>query len=159
MFNMLFSLNAIDDAVVVDLYAGSGSLGIEALSRGAKSCIFVEQDREALDAIGENIDTVGYGDRAVIVAGDVENWLTGRAAQYGPFDLILADPPYKQEPWELFLEHIGSEILSDGGLLVAESHERLDEHKEWDVVRDKKYGTTLVTVLTRKERDGTGAHS
>lgn len=159
MFNTLFSLNALEDAVVVDLYAGSGSLGIEALSRGAKSCIFVEQDRDALDAIRENIETLGFGDRAIVVAGNVVNWLEKRASQHGPFDLILADPPYKDEPWELFLDQIDGDILSDSGLLVAESNERVVEHKEWDVVRNKKYGTTLVTVLTRKERDGTEAHS
>ena len=133
MFNVLFSLGALEDAVVVDLYAGSGSLGIEALSRGAESCVFVEADRDALDAIRENIETLGFGNQATIVAGDALNWLEQRAHHSGPFDLALADPPYRDEPWELILGHLGDDLLTESGLVVAESSQRLPELKEWDL--------------------------
>ena len=69
IFNMLFSLDANRGARVLDLYAGCGALGIEALSRGAESCVFVEKDRRAIECIRKNLDAVGYSDRASVNVG------------------------------------------------------------------------------------------
>lgn len=151
MFNTLFSLNALDGASVLDLYAGSGSLGIEALSRGAASCVFVEQDRDALDTIRTNIETLGLGDSSVVVAADVPGWLASTTKPLAPYDLICIDPPYKDEPWEGILNAITGDVLTANGLVVAESSRPLVSTPGWDVVRDKKYGTTLVTVLERSD--------
>ena len=144
IFNILFSLGATEDATVCDLYAGSGALGIEALSRGAKHCTFVERDREAVAVIQENLDTLGFSDTATVVQADVLAWVERSHEQGSSFDLVLADPPYAEEMWETLLDQVETSFF------VAESNNPVAAHPRWDVVRDKKYGTTLVSVLTRK---------
>lgn len=145
IFNMLFSLGAIEDAVVCDLYAGSGALGIEALSRGAKHCTFVERDREAVGVINENLETLGFSDIATVVQADVLAWTERMRRGPSHFDLVLADPPYAEETWPALLDQV------DATIFVAESSRPVDSHPRWDVVRDKRYGTTLVCVLTPKD--------
>ena len=147
IFNMLFSLGATEGSNVCDLYAGSGALGIEALSRGATSCVFVEQDRGAIEVIHENLETLGFEDRATVIQGDVLAWVE---RDNTAFDLVLADPPYAQENWEVLFEFVHATYL------VAESGDSLAPHPHWDAVREKKYGTTLVTVLTRHKAASKG---
>jgi len=138
---MLFSLGAIDDVEALDLYAGCGALGIEALSRGAKHCTFVEQDRRAVESIRDNLESLGYTDRATVVQADVLDWVQRRSQH---FDVILADPPYADDTWEGLLDHV------DSRWLVAEAGEVVNEHPRWDVVRERTYGTTVVTVFARQ---------
>jgi 16S rRNA (guanine(966)-N(2))-methyltransferase RsmD len=82
----------LEDALVLDLFAGSGALGLEALSRGARRATFVERDRRVLQYLRENIAALGAEDQATVVAGDVFRYLDSLAP--GAFDLALADPPY-----------------------------------------------------------------
>ena len=136
-FNALFSLGAIEDATFCDLFAGSGALGLEALSRGAASVVFVERDRQALAALNTNIETLGFADQSTVVALESMRWL--RCA--GPFDVILADPPYNFAEWsELF-------DTARAGLLVAESGKPVEPGLSWEVLRERTYGTTVVTIL------------
>lgn len=103
LFAMLTSrLGDFEGLAVADLFAGSGALGLEALSRGAESCLFVEQDRAALEAIRANIAALGAGARARIEAGSV---MALRAAAR-PLDLILADPPYQSGAGEVALDRL-----------------------------------------------------
>lgn len=91
LFNMLVSrLGSFEDLSVVDLFAGSGALGLEALSRGAGTCLFVEEDARAVAAIRANIDALGARTRSSVVQGSVMNLGPAKAAH----DLILLDPPY-----------------------------------------------------------------
>lgn len=83
---------AVVDAVVLDLWAGTGALAIEALSRGARRAVLVERDRRALAALRANLTGLSFDDRAQIVAGDVAEF--ARRPRGGPFTLVLADPPY-----------------------------------------------------------------
>lgn len=145
IFNMLFSLGATEDANVLDLYAGSGALGIEALSRGASTCTFVERDRHAVAVIRENLETLGFTGQATVIQADVMTWVQRQTANAEAFDLALADPPYAAEEWEALLDQL------DAAVVVAESSSRIEPHPRWDVLRDKKYGATLVRVLTPKE--------
>jgi 16S rRNA (guanine966-N2)-methyltransferase len=94
MFSALYSRGAIADAVVLDLYAGTGALGFEALSRGAERLVLVERDRRALDAIDANVEHTGFGDRARVVRADVMDVLYVLPPPEAPFDLVLVDPPY-----------------------------------------------------------------
>ena len=141
IFNMLFSLQATEDSAVLDLYAGCGALGIEALSRGASHCTFVEQDRRAVECIRTNLETLGYTDRSTVVQADVESWVEQSNMA---FDVVLADPPYADDSWETLLDSV------DSRWLVAETGKEVDEHPRWDVVREKTYGTTVVTVFARQ---------
>jgi 16S rRNA (guanine966-N2)-methyltransferase len=137
---------------VLDLYAGTGALGIEALSRGAERAVFVEERREARRAIEDNLERTGLSDRAVVVGTSVRSFLTGGGPSGERFDLVLADPPYDLPAHEL------EEVLS--ALDVG----RLDEHGwrvvvtrssrsstfvipvHWQVARRLEYGDTLVLV-------------
>ncbi|WP_296716119.1 16S rRNA (guanine(966)-N(2))-methyltransferase RsmD [Erythrobacter sp.] len=103
MFSMLTSrLGSFEHLTVADLFAGSGALGLEALSRGAATCLFVEQDRDALAAIRTNIASVGAGLRARVEAGSV----TQLRAATTPLDLILVDPPYRSSAGEVGLDRL-----------------------------------------------------
>src|SRR5204863_1751944 len=96
IFNSLDSMGAVDGASVADLFAGSGALGIEALSRGAASAVFVDDDREAAAAIRDNLATTEMaGPAAAVVQSDVLRW----SATASSFDLVLIDPPYTFDRW------------------------------------------------------------
>lgn len=136
-FNALFSLDAIDDATFCDLFAGSGALGLEALSRGAAHCTFVERDRAALAALRDNIESLGYDDRARVVAADATRWI----ANAGHFDVVLADPPYDFTDWTGLL------VATTAGLVVAESGSPLDTVPGWETIRERSYGSTVVGLL------------
>src|SRR3954447_10005874 len=100
VFNSLDSAGLIDGAAVADLFAGSGALGIEALSRGAATCVFVERDRAALKALRANIAALGIADRSTVVASDVPAWIPALRG----VDLALVDPPYEFDGWDRLLE-------------------------------------------------------
>ncbi len=103
LFAMLTSrLGEFEGLQVADLFAGSGALGLEALSRGAQACLFVEQDRAAVDVIRANVAALGAGDRARVETGSV---MQLRAAAR-PLDLILADPPYHSGAGEVALDRL-----------------------------------------------------
>lgn len=139
VFNSLVSLGVIEDAVVADLYAGCGALGIEALSRGAASCVFVERDGQALRTLRGNIETLGLADRARVVSSDV----LAVVASLTALDLALADPPYDFDAWEQLLG------LVTAGFVVAESDREVPAPDGWETVRAKRYGRTWVTFLER----------
>jgi 16S rRNA (guanine966-N2)-methyltransferase len=136
----------LDGLEVVDLFAGSGALGLEALSRGARRAVFVERARGALRTLEENVRTLGAGDRAQVVKGDALEW-AGRQT-VGAFDLALADPPYgrgfaarllsvwRDRPFarELWVEHRTDEEL--GGPIPA---------------RQRRYGDTTLTTVRRDD--------
>ena len=140
VFNALASLDVVVDARVVDLYAGSGALGIEALSRGAAQCTFVERDRAALAVIDENITTLGLGDRArVLVADGIA------AAARVDAQLAFADPPYDFDDWPRLLRAVRAELV------IAEAPHEVAAPVDWEQGRVKRYGRTWVTFLHRRE--------
>jgi 16S rRNA (guanine966-N2)-methyltransferase len=142
MFNSLFSLDAIDGARVLDLFAGSGALGIEALSRSAKHATFIEQDRAALAALRENVETLMIGSQCTVIAGDGLRHLES----VGEYDLILLDPPYGFDGWDTLLSSIQS------GTVVIESDREVNPPFGWVVHRVKRYGGTVVTLATAGPR-------
>jgi 16S rRNA (guanine966-N2)-methyltransferase len=147
VFNALGSLGVIDGAAVADLYAGSGAMGIEALSRGAASCTFVERDRDALRALRENIDSLGLAERSRVTGGDV---LAVAAAVHA--DVVFVDPPYDFDAWERLLTALRAPFL------VAESGRPLGETalaaSGWAPTRAKRYGRTWVTFLQPTDDEG-----
>lgn len=145
-FNSLESHGAIDDAVVADLFAGSGALGIEALSRGARSCTFVERDRDALRSIRTNVDKLGIADRSTIVASDV---FAGVSTLRG-VDLLLADPPYGFDAWERLLGAL-EPVLAPDALVVLESDRPVVLPDGWEEIRAKRYSRTWVAFVRRTE--------
>jgi 16S rRNA (guanine966-N2)-methyltransferase len=143
---------AIIGARVLDLFAGSGALGIEALSRGAASAIFVEADRQSAEAIEKNLVKTKLKGR--VRQQDVFDFLE-QASDTDKFQIIFADPPYEKPTHsQRYLEQLlNSEmllrLLKSGGLFVLETRpdEIFREMKSWRVVRQKTYGATEVLFL------------
>ena len=142
-FNALTSLGAIEGAEVLDLFAGSGAMGIEALSRGAATSTFVDTDARALTAIRANVAAAGFGQQAQVVRADVRRFLEERAR---PADLAILDPPYAlaDEAWHDLLEAL------DAAVAVLESDRELPITDRWEILRVRRYGTTVVSVAARR---------
>ncbi len=142
VFNALASLDVVVDAAVADLYAGSGALGIEALSRGAAHCTFVERDRNAVRAIDENIAVLGLRTRTKVIVGDGV-----ASAPAIDADLAFADPPYGFDDWPRLLRAVRA------SLVVAEADAEVPAPIGWQSGRVKRYGRTWVTFLHRDDED------
>ena len=137
IFNVLGSLVDLDEMTVADLFAGSGAMGIEAISRGAGPVVFVEEASAAVGAIRRNLSTLGIEDRARVVREDVLRFLD----RPHDFDLALCDPPYEFASWEVLLSRLHATLA------VLESRRPVEVPEEWEVIRNKRYGGTLVTVV------------
>jgi 16S rRNA (guanine966-N2)-methyltransferase len=142
IFDILGSQGGVDGLAVVDLFCGSGALGVEALSRGAASSTFVDLDPDALAAVRRNLDAVGLGEEpATLVRAALPGWLETAAA--GTFDLALCDPPYDFENWPALLAALRADAV------VMESAAPITLVGPWVVARERRYGGTLVTVAHR----------
>jgi 16S rRNA (guanine966-N2)-methyltransferase len=178
-FSMLSSLGVLEEALVWDLFAGSGAMGIEALSRGAAHATFVEQAQSACSATRANLAALGYGPgRATVICGDVLAWVasqTGtpvrrrgqppsvrrpvRSEAEGPVktatagdhvvDLVTADPPYAWQGWGSLLDS----LARFRPLLVAETGNDLALPVGWRALRSKRYGGTVVTLARQSDSD------
>ena len=130
---------ALPGARVLDLFAGSGALGIEALSRGASSAVFVDVSPGPLECVRANLETTGLDGQ--IVRMDAHRY------DDGPFDLALLDPPYAttDEQWRALLTHI------DAHVVVVESDREIVLGDRWELLRSKRYGSTVVQIGRRTE--------
>ena len=142
----------VPDSAVLDLYAGIGSIGLEALSRGAGSVVFVERDRRVAKVLQDNVDTVGLGGKIVIQ--DVEAFLQGRPTGSEPFDLVFVDPPYALPlaSCVTLVEQLASH-MRPGAIAVLHRRSRGEEPKpagfalEWN----RQYGGSDVWRFERTE--------
>lgn len=146
LFNSLTSLGVVRDASMIDLFAGSGALGIEALSRGARHVTFVDDSREAVRAVRANLERAGLAERATVLRADAMAHL--RVAPEA--DVVLADPPYRFDDWDALLRTARAEHL------VAESDREIRPTAEWVVLRSRRLGGTVVTIAARQDRDDHG---
>jgi 16S rRNA (guanine966-N2)-methyltransferase len=152
VFDMLFSLGGVDGMQVADLFAGSGAMGIEALSRGASSVTFVDQHPEAVAAVRDNLASIGLagaeqdGD-ATVVRADVDAWVASTASRY---DLVLCDPPYGYDRWDTLVSQL------PGDLAILESGAEIAPPPGWGVLKTKRYGGTIVTVARPEPAAGKG---
>ena len=140
----LFSiLGPVEGLHVLDLYAGSGALGIEALSRGAASATFVDSDSRAADVIRANL--AALGEDAEVVVGDAVAWLDG--ASGAAFDLVLADPPYDSGPQlGAALSRRLPAVLADDALIVTESDKRNPLTLDLPLDDERTYGDTRIAI-------------
>lgn len=148
LFNSLG--DRIDQAVVLDAFAGSGAVGLEAISRGARDVTFIEKDRVAARVLQENVDKLAAGDQSRLIRTSVSNWLdtTTDARQ---FDLIFADPPYHDLQLSTVKRLFG--LLKPGALMVL-SHTGRGEVPVQDgivVVDNRSYGNAYLTFFRREE--------
>jgi 16S rRNA (guanine966-N2)-methyltransferase len=143
VFNALESLQAVDGATVIDAFAGSGALGIEALSRGAGHAVFSDTDPRAIEVIEANLRTLALDGAARVLPGGADRAL----ASSGPFDLVLLDPPYAFEGWDGLLSAVAS-VLAPDGVVVLESDREVVLPAGLVGIRSKTYGGTVVQFAT-----------
>jgi 16S rRNA (guanine966-N2)-methyltransferase len=143
-FNLI---GPVDDAVVLDLFAGSGAMGLEALSRGARRCVFAEADRDAARVISANLEKLELTG-AVVLRGDAVAALREEVSGGRLYDLVLVDPPY--EDWaklEPRLAELLPRALADDGLVVVETGEREEPSLPLEPVTSRRYGSARLTLF------------
>jgi len=158
IFNIL--AGQVDDARVLDLYAGTGAFGIEALSRGAAHCLFIEKHRGCIAAINENLRKTGFTDRATVIAFNASRF-PGSMEIREPFDIVFLDPPYRisqncetgSEIAQLMQRIHSHGLLAPGGIIVLEhaSNAVVPDALGLLAVSDRRdYGSTGVTFIRQK---------
>ena len=148
IFNILSS---VEDQKILDLFAGSGALGIEALSRGAQEVVFVDNSFSSLDLIRRNLEKLGFEDKSKLFKKNVLRFLKSKTE--GKFDLILVDPPYGKGLCQKVLEILsGKEILNPEGVLVIEYHkkEKIEKVENLILLQERRYGDTVVSFFKKK---------
>ena len=143
LFSMLDAhLGGVDGLRVADLACGSGALGIEAISRGAAACTFVDISAQSLRTARANLTAVGLdGAAAAYVRDDLVRW--ARRQEPGSLDLVLADPPYA---WDGWADLLGA-LAGGAGAVAAESDREIATRSGWASVRSRRHGGSVVTVL------------
>ena len=148
MFNSLGE--TVRGARVLDAFAGSGAIGLEALSRGAESVVFVERDRVAQRVIAKNITSLGVDEKSIVIKTTISNWME-TADVTGEFDIIFADPPYHNPQFSTVSRLMG--LLKPGGTMIL-SHPGIGEVPIQDktvVVDSRSYGEAHLTKFLRLE--------
>lgn len=147
IFNMIAPM--IEDAVVLDLFAGSGSLGIEALSRGASRAVFVDKNRQSINIIKQNLEHTKLENKALTMQQEVDKIYSNLPKELTKFDIIFMDPPYNKNFVQKTLISLESNgILKESGLIIAEhAKEDLLPQKVGNLekVREKQYGITSIS--------------
>ena len=141
----------LEGQAVLDLYAGTGALGLEALSRGAKKAVLVDSDREALALCRTNTDTLGFATQVEILSQPVERSLGTLGRRGDKFELVFADPPYAARVVETVLESLAHhKVVAPGGTVVIE-HDKREQapqaHVGFEQVDQRRFGDTLVTLF------------
>lgn len=149
IFNILFD---VTDLAILDLFAGTGAMGIEAISRGAQHCTFVDSSKEAMKLIGKNIQRCQFAAEANVLPMTVAKALHLLTAQGKQFDLIFVDPPYEKHYVNKTLRRLAqSPLLHEGTRVLVEHHpkELIQEMEGLTLTDQRKYGQTLVSFFKR----------
>ena len=141
-------LGDIEGSGVLDLFAGTGALGIEALSRGARQAVFVERDRGAIEAIEANLAALGLGDeQALVRREDADDALKGARKRKETYDLVLIDPPYGRASEVVpRLQAALQALLAPGARVVVESDRRTPLGLELALEKERRYGDTTIAI-------------
>ncbi len=148
LFNILAP--RIDGVYFLDLYAGSGAIGIEALSRGAHYCVFVDYKKENTALIRDNLDITGLTEKARLITGDAEQAVIKLARDNYKAGLVYLDPPYgKTKIQPVVLSIFNHQVVDQGGLLIIE-HDIKDQQwiEEFTNIRQKRYGSTCLSLIS-----------
>lgn len=154
LFSIIASRQGLDSSRVLDICAGTGSLGIEALSRGAASCCFIERDRQVLGILEKNLARSGLAGRGECLALDAMSGLKRLSNQGKTFDIVFFDPPYSSDAYIAVPEALSSlSLISEGGLLVAECSARSTLAERYGTlvrVDRRAYGDTALEFFVRE---------
>ena len=155
LFNII--QNIIDDSIVLDLFAGSGAIGIECISRGAKKAYFCEKSHEAVKMIRQNIEKTTFTDKSEILQQDYKKALKNYSVRNIKFDIVFLDPPYKNDiAVDAVQDIIELGLLRKNGVIIIETDEKERELKELEKLQVevydlRKYGRVNLIFLNRKE--------
>jgi len=141
VFNSLFSYDLVEDQSFLDLFAGSGALGLEALSRGAANCTFVDNDRRSVAIVQQNLEQLGFDAQATVRLGDAMRLVDG----LGAVDVALLDPPYEFDHWVDLLDQVRAAAV------VIESDRPVDPGPGWRILKEKQYAGSVVVIAERLE--------
>ena len=139
----------IKDSIVLDLFAGSGQLGIETISNGAKLCYFVDNNIEVIKTINKNITNLKIKESSKVILSDWKRSLNDFSNQNIKFDLIFIDPPYDYDVYEKILEKVSNlNLLNEDGLIILEHHnlKLKDKYNNLTLYKQKKYGNKSVNI-------------
>jgi 16S rRNA (guanine966-N2)-methyltransferase len=147
---------AVTGARVLDAFAGSGALGLEAASRGAASVAFVESDRGIARALGENVSRLGLAGRCTVAVGEATHLVGHTPVLAGPFDLVLADPPYRMADLAPFLRAAAAVLASDGTLVVERDRHVAPILREGTIAlgRSETYGRARLDFYRKSAGSG-----
>lgn len=152
----------LEERAVLDLFAGSGQMGLEALSRGARRAVFIDESRDAMEIVKGNAKRAGFFDVSHFLVSDYRNYLR-KAAGRERFDIVFIDPPYAEHIAIDAMERvIAADMAKPGTLFVLESEEDLApllDGKKYEVLKAKKYGRSYIHILKTKEEDEDAACS
>ena len=141
--------NHIKNSIVLDLFAGSGQLGIEAVSNGANLCYFIDNNKEVIKTLNKNITNLNINKNTKVILSDWKKSLNDFSNQNLKFDIIFVDPPYDYDVYEKILEKVSSlNLLNENGIIVLE-HQNLklkDEYNNLILYKNKKYGSKSVNI-------------
>lgn len=148
MFNIIEARNTFKGAAVLDLFAGTGNLGLEALSRGAKNVVFVDSNRACIEAVKSNATSLGLKDEYKVIPSDVIRFLQGIDT---PYDFVFCDPPYDLPEMVDMVELIlQKNWLKEDGWFILEHDVRHDFSQHPHCVFSKPYGRTIVTIFLKQ---------
>lgn len=139
----------IKDSVVLDLFAGSGQLGIEAISNGAKTCYFTDNNNEVIKVLNKNISNLNIKNKSKVLQTDWKKFLNECGNNNIKFDIIFVDPPYDYQVYEKILEKVSTlNLLNKDGLIILEHHNLKFKEKYNDLIlfKEKKYGNKSVNI-------------
>ena len=141
--------NNIKDSIVLDLFAGSGQLGIEAISNGAKKAYFIDNNIEVIKVLKQNINNLNIKDKSIIIHSDWKKTLNDFSNQNIKFDLIFVDPPYDYDVYEKILDKVLTlNLLNKDGLIILEHHNLKfkNTYNNLTLYKEKRYGNKSVNI-------------
>lgn len=144
--------NDIEGSIVLDLFCGTGSLGIEAISMSASKCYFVDNNKNIINYLNKNINNLNIKDKSIVVQKDYKEVLLYFKNNNIKFNLILVDAPYKLKVMEEVINSVNSyDLLLDNGLLVLEySYDKLqDKYNNLKLLKEKKYNDKFVNIYRK----------
>ncbi len=145
VFNILYD---VSDANVLDLFAGTGSVGLEAISRGARQCVFVDAGKEALDLVRKNAALCRFENQSIILKRDIPDGIEDVFRKFGPFDLIFVDPPYDQDLVNPTL-YVLEKLQVAGRVIIEHSpREVIETYSHLSLKDTRSYGQTRISFLS-----------
>lgn len=159
LFNVLYKYDLLGGAVVADLFCGVGSLGLEALSRGAEFVTFVEQDARVIAVLKRNIEKTGYAGESKVIRANAFRIGAPLNVDQQEYGLVFVDPPYERtrdvgegSPLSRLLDLLGDQVAPDG-IVVIRTYQRislLDRYGRFEVIERRLWGTMAITILRKK---------